>query len=202
VLKAGDAVTVEGVVVNDGVVPGCVFVRFHEDSGGSLVINAEKIATHTPKPRPIGVGDLVCPHWAPGGRDSTVVAINEGVAWLRNEDGAMSTHPVSGLTRGTHQVVTSDFDPPKQEAAEPTHTPSQHTFKVGDLVLHDVCEDEVYEIVSGPRIRTDGLMEVGLWTAVSGYNYARVDELTLYDEDEDVDVDEDAYTFSKPDLVR
>ena len=200
-VNVGDEVTVRAVV-SDVDARGLVQVgaRPHDDQPGWLPI--EVIISHTPKPRPIEVGELVCPHWAPGGRDSTVIAINDGVAWLQNEDGAMSVHPVSGLSRGTPQVVASDFDPPKQEAETPAFVHSQHTFKVGDLVLHDVYEEETFEVVSGPKLRTDGMMEVGLWTPVSGYNYARVDELTLYDKDEDADVDEDAYTYSKPDLVR
>ena len=83
--KTGDEVTVRGWVIKDSIDdPKCVDVGFNSLVAG-LRIHYSEIATHTPKPRELKVGDIVDIAWSAEGGRWTILAIHKDRAWLLSD---------------------------------------------------------------------------------------------------------------------
>jgi hypothetical protein len=94
-IRVGDEVTVRAkvrAVYEDGKV--CVSVK---ENGYDVMILSEEIASHTPAPRPLKVGDRVA---SGSGRIWRIAAIDDDAAWCKSEDsGQRGTISLDVLTR-------------------------------------------------------------------------------------------------------
>lgn len=104
-IKPGDEVTVRGVVdsVRDFVGGAELLVKFEDwrrqpdvrESWSYVGVNVDQLASHTPKA--LSVGDRVR---GGGWRCTfTVVALDDGWAWLKDAEGSRVQEPISVLER-------------------------------------------------------------------------------------------------------
>ncbi len=90
--KAGDEVTVRGKVALDANDPWCVRVLFDTLSGVyRLGVRADTIATHTPKPLELSIGDVVGLEGAPEHFRWTIIGLHGEWAWLSSSEGACAS---------------------------------------------------------------------------------------------------------------
>ena len=90
--KAGDEVTVRGKVAHDANDPWCVRVLFDTLSwADGMAVRADMIATHTPKPPELKVGDVVGLEGAPEHFRWTIIGLHGEWAWLSSSEGAYAS---------------------------------------------------------------------------------------------------------------
>ena len=97
-IKPGDTVTLKPgpckVLRNElcGVLPLCLAVPWSV-AGGWFTLDA--IASHTPAPRPLAVGDIVL---TPRGTRAEIKGLSEGFAWLKFPHAGYETYSTDALT--------------------------------------------------------------------------------------------------------
>lgn len=96
--QVGDRITLTGTVAVGPDREGDIWVRFDGDGGGIRpYITAAALAHAKIEPRPLAVGDRV--RATPGGSVFTILAIDDGIAWIKLNAISRSHCPLSHLTR-------------------------------------------------------------------------------------------------------
>ena len=90
--KAGDEVTVRGKIAQGARDSGRIHVLFDTLPWADvLAVREDMIATHTPKPRELEVGDVVGLEGAPEHFRWTVIGLHGEWAWLSSSKGAYAS---------------------------------------------------------------------------------------------------------------